>query len=223
MAFDLQIDQLTSSHSTLSIRHSNSLFVLAGTPRASDHILFVLSRFARVVLLFAVVVLVGTRWTFLHPINRKGKTVLFFLIIPLQILAHVAFAVIDKTEPYIQNWVTWNQVFFLLDFISCCAVVVLFASAMLLLRRITSKAQKSEPAMNLDRFSLIRRFYLLVFGYMFFTQFVMLALKELIAYDYQWVSNLIEETVTLMFCFVVLYVFRLLEKDEYSVIGDVEE
>lgn len=36
-------------------------------------------------------------------------------------------------------------------------------------------------------------------------------------------GNLVKETATLAFCIVVFYVFRLFEKDEYSVIGEKEE
>nr|KYP46700.1 Protein GPR107 family [Cajanus cajan] len=193
---------------------------LTGISHAWDDVTFLVFDFVSVVLLFTVVVLVGTRWTFLHPLRQRGKTVLFFVVLPLQILAHVAFVVVHNTGPYIQDWVTWNQILLLLDFISCCAVVFLFLWAIRLLRRITSKAQ-SEPAMNLDRFRLIKRFYLVVLGYFLMTRFGVFVLRTIIAYEYEWVSNLAEETVTLVFCIVMFYMFRLVEKDEYSVLAEI--
>ncbi|KAG4982063.1 hypothetical protein JHK87_026812 [Glycine soja] len=172
----------------------------------------------RVVLLFSAVILVGTRWTFLHPLVReRGKKVLF-LVIPLQVLACCAYSVIHDTGPYIINWVTWNHVFLLLDLISCFAVVFLVVWSMRSLRKIT----EGEPAAAM-KFSLIKRFNLVVIGYLFFTRFVMFAFKTVLSYEYQWVSNLVEETATLVFCIAMFYVFGLLEKDEYSVIGDEEE
>lgn len=49
------------------------------------------------------------------------------------------------------------------------------------------------------------------------------SLKTVLVYEYWWVGNLVKETATLAFCIVVFYVFRLFEKDEYSVIGEKEE
>ncbi|CAJ1968404.1 unnamed protein product [Sphenostylis stenocarpa] len=176
--------------------------------------------FASAVFLFTVVVLVGTRWTFLHPVVRERGKKALFVVIPLQALAHVAFVVILKTRPYSEKWVTWNQVFLLLDFIANCAMVFFVGWSMRSLTK-TSTMQE-EPAVNLHRFTLIRRFYIIVIGYILFTRFGIFALKTVVADKYEWVDNLVEEIATLVFCNAMFYVFWVVEKDEYSVMGEEE-
>ncbi|KAL2664172.1 hypothetical protein AAZX31_02G154000 [Glycine max] len=44
------------------------------------------------------------------------------IVIPLQVLANLASVVIGETGPFIKYWVTWNQVFLLVDII--CSVLL---------------------------------------------------------------------------------------------------
>lgn len=192
-----------------------------GTSHGWDVFFFFVFNFIRVALFFTVIVLVGTRWTFLHSFVRERGNKVLFIVIPLQVLAYVALVVIHNNGPYIKDWVTWNQVFFLLDFYSCFAVVLLIVWAVRAFR------ESKKDAMNLNKFSLIWCFYMAVIGYFFLTRFgLIFALNTVVVYQYRWVSNLVEEIATLVFCIFMFYVFRLFEKDEFSVIshdGEEEE
>ncbi|KAI3964353.1 hypothetical protein MKX01_024970 [Papaver californicum] len=55
--------------------------------------------FIRVTLLFTVIVLIGTGWSFLNIFTREREE------------ANLASVVIGETSPFIKDWVTWNQVF----------------------------------------------------------------------------------------------------------------
>ncbi|KAL0344585.1 UNVERIFIED_CONTAM: protein CANDIDATE G-PROTEIN COUPLED RECEPTOR 7 [Sesamum radiatum] len=79
-----------------------------GTPHGWD-VLFYIFQFIRVVLLFTVIVLIGTGWSFLKPVLQEREKKVLMIVIPLQVLANIASIVIGETGPFIKDWVTWNQ------------------------------------------------------------------------------------------------------------------
>ncbi|KAL9318296.1 hypothetical protein ACSQ67_014813 [Phaseolus vulgaris] len=152
--------------------------------------------------------------------SRARKKVLM-IVIPLQLLANVASVVIGETGPFIKDWVTWNQVFLLVDIICCCAIIFPIVWSIRSLRE-TSKTD-GKAARNLAKLTLFRQFYIVVIGYLYFTRIVVFALKTIAAYKYQWVSNLAEETASLAFYVVMFYMFRPVERNEYFVLDEEEE
>ncbi|KAK7279413.1 hypothetical protein RJT34_24465 [Clitoria ternatea] len=193
---------------------------VTGTPHGWD-VLFYIFQFIRVVLLFTVIVLVGTGWSFLKPFLQEKEKKVLMVVIPLQVLANVASIVIGETGPFIKDWVTWNQVFLLVDIICCCAIIFPIVWSIRSLRE-TSKTD-GKAARNLAKLTLFRQFYIVVIGYLYFTRIVVFALKTIAAYKYQWVSNLAEETASLAFYIVMFYMFRPVERNEYFVLDEEEE
>ncbi|GMH26418.1 hypothetical protein Nepgr_028261 [Nepenthes gracilis] len=193
---------------------------VTGTPHGWD-VLFYLFQFIRVVLLFTVIVLVGTGWSFLKPFLQEKEKKVLMIVIPLQVLANVASIVIGETGPFIKDWVTWNQVFLLVDIVCCCAIIFPIVWSIRSLRE-TSKTD-GKAARNLAKLTLFRQFYVVVIGYLYFTRIVVFALKTIAAYKYQWVSNAAEETASLAFYMVMFYMFRPVEKNEYFVLDEEEE
>ncbi|KAF2306095.1 hypothetical protein GH714_012428 [Hevea brasiliensis] len=120
---------------------------VTGTPHGWD-VLFYIFQFIRVVLLFTVIVLIGTGWALY------------------------------------KDWVTWNQVFLLVDIICCCAIIFPIVWSIRSLRE-TSKTD-GKAARNLAKLQLFRQFYIVVIGYLYFTRIVVFALKTIAAYKYQW-------------------------------------
>lgn len=197
------------------------LVQVSGVSRGWD-VLFFIFHSIRVVLFFTVVVLVGTRWTFLHPLARgRGKKVIF-VVIPLQVMGSVAFVVVQKTGPYMKEWVIWNLLFLLLDFGSCFLIFFLVVWSLGTLAEIFPLA-RGKAAMELHYSSVImmRWFYKVVIGYLFLTRVLLVPLRIVVAYNkYEWVSYLVEETYSFVFCGVMFYLFRLLHNDA---IGDEKE
>lgn len=146
---------------------------------------------------------------------------MLMIVIPLQVLANVASVVIGETGPFIKDWVTWNQVFLLVDIICCCAIIFPIVWSIRSLRE-TSKTD-GKAARNLAKLTLFRQFYIVVIGYLYFTRIVVFALKTIAAYKYQWVSNAAEELASLAFYIVIFYMFRPLETNEYFVLDEEEE
>ncbi|GAB4833697.1 Protein CANDIDATE G-PROTEIN COUPLED REPTOR 7 [Ancistrocladus abbreviatus] len=193
---------------------------VSGTPHGWD-VLFYLFQFIRVVLLFTVIVLVGTGWSFLKPFLQEKEKKVLMIVIPLQVLANVASIVIGETGPFIKDWMTWNQVFLLVDIVCCCAIIFPIVWSIRSLRE-TSKTD-GKAARNLAKLTLFRQFYIVVIGYLYFTRIVVFALKTIAAYKYQWVSNAAEEIASLVFYSIMFYMFRPVEKNEYFVLDEEEE
>jgi hypothetical protein len=193
---------------------------VTGTPHGWD-VLFYIFQFIRVVLLFTVIVLIGTGWSFLKPFLQEKEKKVLMIVIPLQVLANVASVVIGETGPFIKDWVTWNQVFLLVDIICCCAIIFPIVWSIRSLRE-TSKTD-GKAARNLAKLTLFRQFYMVVIGYLYFTRIVVFALRTIAAYKYQWVSNAAEEIASLMFYMVMFYMFRPVERNEYFVLDEEEE
>ncbi|KAI3823413.1 hypothetical protein L1987_04848 [Smallanthus sonchifolius] len=190
---------------------------VTGTPHGWD-VLFYIFQFIRVVLLFTVIVLIGTGWSFLKPFLQEKEKKVLMIVVPLQVLANVASIVIGETGPFIKDWVTWNQVFLLIDIICCCAIIFPIVWSIRSLRE-TSKTD-GKAARNLAKLTLFRQFYIVVIGYLYFTRIVVFALKTIAAYKYQWVASAAEEIASLVFYLVMFYMFRPVEKNEYFVLDE---
>ncbi|XP_052175903.1 protein CANDIDATE G-PROTEIN COUPLED RECEPTOR 7-like [Diospyros lotus] len=193
---------------------------VTGTPHGWD-VLFYFFQFIRVVLLFTVIVLIGTGWSFLKPFLQEKEKKVLMIVIPLQVLANVASVVIGETGPFIKDWVTWNQVFLLVDIICCCAIIFPIVWSIRSLRE-TSKTD-GKAARNLAKLNLFRQFYMVVIGYLYFTRIVVFALRTIAAYKYQWVSNAAEEIASLAFYMIMFYMFRPVETNEYFALDEEEE
>ncbi|KAL3536345.1 hypothetical protein ACH5RR_004806 [Cinchona calisaya] len=191
-----------------------------GTPHGWD-VLFYIFQFIRVVLLFTVIVLIGTGWSFLKPFLQEREKKVLMIVIPLQVLANLAYIVIGETGPFIKDWVTWNQVFLLVDIICCCAIIFPIVWSIRSLRE-TSKTD-GKAARNLAKLTLFRQFYIVVIGYLYFTRIIVFALRTIAAYKYQWVAFAAEEIANLVFYTVMFYMFRPVEKNEYFVLDEEEE
>ncbi|MBA0820482.1 hypothetical protein Gohar_021593, partial [Gossypium harknessii] len=193
---------------------------VTGTPHGWD-VLFYIFQFIRVVLLFTVIILIGTGWSFLKPFLQEREKKVLMIVIPLQVLANVASIVIGETGPFIKDWVTWNQLFLLVDIVCCCAIIFPIVWSIRSLRE-TSKTD-GKAARNLAKLTLFRQFYIVVIGYLYFTRIVVFALRTIAAYKYQWVSNAAEETASLAFYLVMFYMFRPAEKNEYFILDEEDE
>ncbi|XP_019185107.1 PREDICTED: protein GPR107-like [Ipomoea nil] len=193
---------------------------VSGTAHGWD-VLFYIFQFIRVVLLFTVIILIGTGWSFLKPFLQEREKKVLMIVIPLQVLANVASVVIGETGPFIKDWVTWNQVFLIVDIVCCCAIIFPIVWSIRGLRE-TSKTD-GKAARNLAKLTLFRQFYIVVIGYLYFTRIVVFALRTIAAYKYQWVANAAEEIANLAFYLTMFYMFMPVEKNQYFALDDDEE
>jgi G protein-coupled receptor 107 len=100
---------LVRSFYLLSAAEDQHYIRITGLPHGWD-VAFYLFQLLKGVLLFAVIVLIGTGWSFLKPFLQDKEKKVLMVVIPLQVVANIASAVMGETGPFILNYVTWNQV-----------------------------------------------------------------------------------------------------------------
>ena len=79
--------------------------------------------FLKGTLLFVVILLIGSGWSFLKPfLSLKEKKVIFIVLI-LQILDNIAIVVVSASDEGTRGYVTWTNFLHLVDIACCCAVM----------------------------------------------------------------------------------------------------
>ncbi|XP_027363017.1 protein GPR107-like [Abrus precatorius] len=186
---------------------------VTGIPNHWVEVSLFIFQFIRVVLSFIVIVLLGTGWSFPKPFLRARGQVVLVMVILLQFLASFVSLVVPETRLFVEEWVNWNHLVLLVDFISCSVIIFL----------VVWSGETSEALTNLENSTLFKRFYMVVIGYLFFARFVLIGFKITVSYKDQWVSNLAEETIGLAFYVIMFYMFRPVERNEYFVLDEEEE
>eukprot|EP00257_Ricinus_communis_P017964 XP_015576536.1 protein GPR107 [Ricinus communis] len=191
-----------------------------GTPHGWD-VAFYIFGFFKGIMLFTVIILIGTGWSFLKPYLQEREKNVLMIVIPLQVLENIAYVVISETGPATKDWMTWNQMFLLIDVICCCAVFFPIIWSIRSLREASKTDGKA--ARNLQKLTLFKQFYIFVVGYLYFTRIVVSSIGALLDYRFQWIMNALAEGASLVFYVFVFYNFQPIERNPYLVIDDEEE
>ncbi|KAF3434182.1 hypothetical protein FNV43_RR25285 [Rhamnella rubrinervis] len=191
-----------------------------GTAHGWD-VLFYIFNFLKGITLFTLIVLIGTGWSFLKPYLQDKEKKVLMIVIPLQVVANIAQVVIDETGPFGQDWVTWKQVFLLVDVVCCCAVLFPIVWSIKNLRE--AARTDGKAAVNLMKLTLFRQYYIVVICYIYFTRVVVYALETITSYRYLWTSVVASELATLVFYVFTAYKFKPEAHNPYFVIDDEEE
>eukprot|EP00898_Chlorokybus_atmophyticus_P000044 jgi/Chlat1/103/Chrsp1S03206 len=177
------------------------------------NIAFYIFSFFRGVMLFVVIVLVGTGWSFLKPyLQSREKRVLVF-VIPLQVFANVAVVVLDETNMSSKAWFTWRDLFHLVDIICCCAILFPIVWSIKHLREAAEADGKA--ATNLQKLVLFRQFYVVAVGYIYSTRIVVYLLESTTPCELAWFSMFASEAVTMAFYLFVGFKFRPASDNPY--------
>ncbi|MCO5579771.1 hypothetical protein L7F22_033633 [Adiantum nelumboides] len=144
-----------------------------GTPHGWDVAFYVFS-FLKGIMLFVVIVLIGTGWTILKPFLQDREKKVLMIVIPLQVFSNIASVVIDETGPFAKDWATWQKLLLLVDIACCCAVLF---PIMWSIRDLKKAAQTDgKAARTLVKLTLFRQYYIVLFVYIYFTRVVCLPL-----------------------------------------------
>ncbi|KAH7420822.1 hypothetical protein KP509_13G024500 [Ceratopteris richardii] len=191
-----------------------------GTPHGWDVAFYAFS-FLKGVMLFVVIVLIGTGWSFLKPYLQGKEKKVLMIVIPLQVLANIATVVIGETGFSDKNWLTWTQLLLLVDVICCCAVLFPIVWSIKHLRE--AARTDGKAARNLAKLTLFRQYYIVVVSYIYFTRIVVFALQIVTSYHYTWISELARELATLAFYVFTGYKFRPIPHNPYFMLDEEEE
>ncbi|KAK9716718.1 hypothetical protein RND81_06G253000 [Saponaria officinalis] len=191
-----------------------------GSAHGWDVVFYIFS-FLKGITLFTLIVLIGTGWSFLKPYLQDREKKVLIIVIPLQVVANIAQVVIDETSPFAQDWLTWKQLFLLVDVVCCCAVLFPIVWSIKNLRE--AARSDGKAAVNLLKLTLFRHYYVVVICYIYFTRVVVYALETITSYRYLWTSVVAAELATLAFYVFTGYKFQPQPHNPYFAIDDDEE
>eukprot|EP00906_Rhabdomonas_costata_P010292 RCo014444 len=75
-------------------------------------------------LLFFVILLVGTGWSFIKPFLTENEKKIVLVVVPLVMIDSIAIVVEDTINEGQAAWSTWRDIRRILDVIACCAVLL---------------------------------------------------------------------------------------------------
>ncbi|XP_023601718.1 protein GPR107 isoform X3 [Myotis lucifugus] len=164
-------------------------------------------------LLFITIALIGTGWAFIkHILSDKDKKI-FMIVIPLQVLANVAYIIIESTEEGTTEYALWKDSLFLVDLLCCGAI--LFPVVWSIRHLQEASATDGKAAINLAKLKLFRHYYVLIVCYIYFTRIIAFFLKFAVPFQWKWLYQLMDEMATLVFFVLTGYKFRPASDNPY--------
>ena len=106
------------------------------------------------------ILLVGTGWTFIKHVLTDTERRLFIIVIPMQILAITAYIFLEEKEQGEALYLTWRQLFFMLDLICCAAILFPIVWSIKHLEK--ASATDGKAAINLRKLQVFKHFYIKV-------------------------------------------------------------
>ncbi|XP_074059811.1 protein GPR108 isoform X2 [Macrotis lagotis] len=194
-------------------------------------------------LLFITIALIGSGWAFVKYVLSDKEKKLFGVVIPLQVLANVAYIIIESTEEGTSDYALWKEILFLVDLICCGAILFPVVWSIRHLQEASGTDGKGEclfcvlllfspppnlllvpdflhlfplsVAVNLAKLKLFRHYYVMTVCYIYFSRIVAVLLRVSVPFQWQWLYELLVEVSTLVFFILTGYKFRPASNNPY--------
>ncbi|KAM7419703.1 hypothetical protein PAMA_016677 [Pampus argenteus] len=214
---------LAFTKSTSLVFHSiNYHFInTEGHPIEGWAVMYYITHLLKGALLFITLALIGTGWAFVKYILSDKEKKIFMIVIPLQVLANVAFIIIESTEEGSSEYALWKEILFLVDLICCGAILFPVVWSIRHLQEASSTDGKA--AMNLEKLKLFRHYYVMIVCYIYFTRIIAILLKVTMPFQWQWCYEFLVEVSTLIFFVLTGYKFRPASNNPYLQLPQDEE
>ncbi|KAM7093055.1 protein GPR107 [Molossus nigricans] len=184
-----------------------------GFPIEGWAVVYYITHLLKGALLFITIALIGTGWAFIkHILSDKDKKI-FMIVIPLQVLANVAYIIIESTEEGTTEYALWKDSLFLVDLLCCGAI--LFPVVWSIRHLQEASATDGKAAINLAKLKLFRHYYVLIVCYIYFTRIIAFFLKFAVPFQWKWLYQLLDEMATLVFFVLTGYKFRPASDNPY--------
>uniref|UniRef100_A0A8C6FIJ2 G protein-coupled receptor 107 n=1 Tax=Moschus moschiferus TaxID=68415 RepID=A0A8C6FIJ2_MOSMO len=211
-----------------------------GFPIEGWAVVYYITHLLKGALLFITIALIGTGWAFIkHILSDKDKKV-FMVVIPLQVLANVAYIIIESTEEGTTEYGLWKDSLFLVDLLCCGAILFPVVWSIRHLQeasatdgkgdstgplewRASLRAGNHEAAINLAKLKLFRHYYVLIVCYIYFTRIIAFLLKLAVPFQWKWLYQLLDEMATLVFFVLTGYKFRPASDNPYLQLSQEED
>ncbi|XP_027874559.1 protein GPR108-like isoform X1 [Xiphophorus couchianus] len=206
---------LAFTKSTSLVFHSiNYHFInIEGHPIEGWAVMYYITHLLKGALLFITLALIGTGWAFVKYILSDKEKKIFMIVIPLQVLANVAYIIIESTEEGSSEYYLWKEILFLVDLICCGAILFPVVWSIRHLQEASSTDGKA--AMNLEKLKLFRHYYVMIVCYIYFTRIIAILLKITMPFQWQWCYEFLVEVSTLIFFVLTGYKFRPASNNPY--------
>jgi hypothetical protein len=165
----------------------------------------------RGVMLFTVILLLGTGWSTLKPfLSERDKQILYF-ILPLQIGVNVALAVLDESSEGNKSWSRYRDGLRMFDIACCCAILLPVVWSIKSLK--DAEMSEGKRNRNLSRLQQFRTFYIAVIGFVYFTRIVVPLAETQLPFQLTWVPPFMYEASAVFFYAFCGVRFRPTEAD----------
>ncbi|KAL4609361.1 protein GPR107-like isoform X1 [Arapaima gigas] len=174
-------------------------------------------------LLFITIALIGTGWAFIkHILSDKDKKI-FMIVIPLQVLANVAYIIIESTEEGTTEYGLWKEILFLVDLLCCGAILFPVVWCVSIRHLQEASATDGKAAINLAQLKLFRHYYVMIVCYIYFTRIIAILIKFIVPFQWKWLYQLLDELATLVFFFLTGHKFRPASYNPYLLLSVEDE
>uniref|UniRef100_A0A669DN64 G protein-coupled receptor 108 n=1 Tax=Oreochromis niloticus TaxID=8128 RepID=A0A669DN64_ORENI len=206
---------LAFTKSTSLVFHSINYYFIntEGHPIEGWAVMYYITHLLKGALLFITLALIGTGWAFVKYILSDKEKKIFMIVIPLQVLANVAYIIIESTEEGSSEYYVWKEILFLVDLICCGAILFPVVWSIRHLQEASSTDGKA--AMNLEKLKLFRHYYVMIVCYIYFTRIIAILLKITMPFRWQWCYEFLVEVSTLIFFVLTGYKFRPASNNPY--------
>ncbi|XP_077835778.1 protein GPR108 isoform X1 [Macaca mulatta] len=131
-----------------------------GHPIEGLAVMHYITRLLKGALLFITIALIGSGWAFIKCVLSDKEKKVFGIVISMQVLANVAYIVIESREEGASDYVLWKEILFLVDLICCGAI--LFPVVWSIRHLQDASGTDGKVAVNLAKLKLFRHYYVMV-------------------------------------------------------------
>ncbi|KFO82468.1 Protein GPR107, partial [Cuculus canorus] len=194
-----------------------------GFPIEGWAVVYYITHLLKGALLFITIALIGTGWAFIkHILSDKDKKI-FMIVIPLQVLANVAYIIIESTEEGTTEYGLWKEILFLVDLLCCGAILFPVVWSIRHLQEASATDGKGKTAINLAKLKLFRHYYVMIVCYIYFTRIIAIFIKIAVPFQWKWLYQLLDEMATLVFFVLTGYKFRPASDNPYLQLSQDDE
>ncbi|XP_077161016.1 protein GPR107 [Paroedura picta] len=192
-----------------------------GFPIEGWAVVYYITHLLKGALLFITIALIGTGWAFIkHILSDKDKKI-FMIVIPLQVLANVAYIILESTEEGTTEYSLWKEILFLVDLLCCGAI--LFPVVWSIRHLQEASATDGKAAINLAKLKLFRHYYVMIVCYIYFTRIIAIFIRIAVPFQWKWLYQVLDEMATLVFFILTGYKFRPASDNPYLQLSQDDE
>ncbi|NXX27180.1 GP107 protein, partial [Nicator chloris] len=194
-----------------------------GFPIEGWAVVYYITHLLKGALLFITIALIGTGWAFIkHILSDKDKKI-FMIVIPLQVLANVAYIIIESTEEGTTEYGLWKEILFLVDLLCCGAILFPVVWSIRHLQEASATDGKGKFCKDGAVVLMLSPFPSQIVCYIYFTRIIAILIKIAVPFQWKWLYQLLDEMATLVFFVLTGYKFRPASDNPYLQLSQDDE